>query len=126
MLVLFSRVFFLLTFLFLTTAQATTQCSSAKMPFIKNIGQAPQYVEYYVQTPEADIYFNQKAEINYNFKLKNSNKSFVIKETLLNAKPKLKPLIKQKAQINVLKGKIRLIKTYLAMLNFLWANLGKA
>ena len=101
----FIRTFFLLTFIFTSSSQATSQCSSAKMPFIKNIGQAPKHVEYYINTPSADLYFNKEAEINYSFKLQNTIKSFVITETLLNAKPILSPLKKQNTQINILKGK---------------------
>ena len=77
--------------------------SSVSMPFIKNVGQAPKHVSYYINTPKAKIYIDNNNAINYNFEEK--GKSVVVSESLINGKSKLTLGEKQQTQINVLKGR---------------------
>ena len=73
------------------------------MPFIKNMGQAPEHVSYYTHTPKADIFVDTNNAINYSFNVK--QRTVVIREHLLNGHPKASMQKKLPTQINILKGK---------------------
>ena len=89
--------------LFVSIANATTDLSAVNMPFMKNIGQAPKHVAYYVSTAKATIYIDKNNGINYNFK--QNNKSLVIRENFYKGHPVASIQNQQTTQINVIKGK---------------------
>jgi len=98
-------VFLLFLQIFTAASFALTDLSSVRMPFIKNVGQVPKHVAYYVNTPKASIFIDTQGTINYQFRHNAENKSLMIKESLVNGKPVLSLSKKQATQINIIKGK---------------------
>ena len=87
------------------TVASTKQCNSVPMPFVKNMGQAPTDIAYYVNTPNANVLINKNGDIDYGFILGHERGMHVIKEKLLNANPVISAHQKQTTQINIIKGK---------------------
>ncbi len=90
---------------FICFASPQIDSNTIKMPFIKNIGQAPKHVAYYIDTPKASIFLNEKGDINYNFIQKNTNKSVVIKESMSTRKLDMEMQNFTSAKVNAIKGK---------------------
>ncbi len=82
---------------------ANVDLNAVNMPFVKNVGQAPDHVAYYVNTPKASIFVDVKGNINYHFK--HNDKSVVVKETMAKGKPVLSMQKHQSVQVNIIKGK---------------------
>lgn len=90
--------------LLVSTCLALNGGTRTGMPFIKNAGQAPNHVKYYVSTPKASVFVDTNDRINYAFTHEQTKSSVVIRELMVNGSPLLTEKNQQTTRINHMIG----------------------